>query len=222
MASGDRPSSSFRSRAPQGSNKPLTDRVYEYVYSSIVNARLTSNDLLTETALAGELGLSKAPVREALITLCDEKILQCIPRMGYRVLQISPQQLIRLGEARLVLETALLEKSWPDISDAQAESLRSLLEKQISEIPEHPEIYDRWQGNILFHMTLAGFHDNEYLLEALRRILRDCARGATQCFLGYRRAAQEAHYHERIVEALLSRSYEAARDALIGDIRELM
>ena len=222
MAVNDRRSGSSRSASARGSNKPMTDRVYEHVYSSIVNATLTCNDLLTETALAGELGVSKAPVREALITLCDEKILQCIPRMGYRVLQISPQQLIRLGEARIVLETSLLEKSWPELGEAQVEQLRALLERQISEIPRHPQIYDRWQGNILFHMTLAGFHDNEYLLEALRRILRDCARGATQCFLGYQRQSQEAHYHERIVEALLRRDYESARQSLIGDIRELM
>ena len=64
------------------SSKPLTSMVYERVYSSIINGEITGNDILTESGLVSQFSVSKSPVREALILLCEEGVLKSIPRMG--------------------------------------------------------------------------------------------------------------------------------------------
>ena len=49
-----------------GETKPLTTKVYDSVYSAIINGEINANDLLSEAKLAEQLQVSKAPVREAL------------------------------------------------------------------------------------------------------------------------------------------------------------
>ena len=55
--------------------------------------------------------MSKSPVREALILLCEENILIAIPRLGYKVVQITPGQMAKLIEARYALEPFMLKKA---------------------------------------------------------------------------------------------------------------
>ncbi|MBQ8973468.1 MAG: GntR family transcriptional regulator [Clostridia bacterium] len=202
--------------------KPVTRRVYDHIYASVINAEITCNDIITESQIAESLMVSKAPVREALIMLCAENILQSIPRLGYRVVQISPMQVKKLTEARMALEPFILEKSWNKIGEREALEMNAFLEWQRSGIAEHPSILERWSGNIDFHMKLASYCENEYLTDSLLRVLRTCVRAATQCFLGYRREKHEAVYHEVIVQALIDRDFVAAKSALVSDIEELL
>ena len=202
--------------------KPVTSKVYDYVYSSIINAQITCNDLLTESQLASQLEVSKAPVREALLMLCQRNILQAIPRIGYRVVQISPAQVAKLTESRMVLELSMLEKSWPLIGEEQVAHLNDVYRRQQEAEAQPQDVLNRCLGNINFHMALAECCGNEYLLEALNNILHTCARAATQCFLGYRQEHENTEYHEDILRALYARDYEAARAALTSDIHELL
>lgn len=74
-------------------------------------SEITGNDILTESALVKRLQVSKSPVREALILLCEENILIAIPRLGYKVVQITPGQMAKLIEARYALEPFMLKKA---------------------------------------------------------------------------------------------------------------
>ena len=89
--------------------KPLTAVAYEYVYTNIINGVYSVNDIVSEGSLIQQLGISKTPVREALVALCTEGILQSIPRMGYQVIQIMPSEACQMYQARLLLESTLLK-----------------------------------------------------------------------------------------------------------------
>ena len=73
-------------------SKPLTAKVYEAVYSDIINGSIKPGDIITEGLLIKQFGVSKSPVREALIALCNEDILRSIPRLGYMVVPITPRK----------------------------------------------------------------------------------------------------------------------------------
>ncbi|NLB91176.1 MAG: GntR family transcriptional regulator, partial [Clostridiales bacterium] len=148
-------------------SKPLTAMVYDHIYTEIVNGNLTSNDILTEGALTQKLEVSKSPVREALIMLCEENVLQAIPRTGYKVIQITPVQVASLIEARDALEPFLLEKAWPKMEEAQINQLVEHYQWSKKDELIHTTIQDNWYRNISFHMLLASFAGNDYLLEAL-------------------------------------------------------
>ncbi len=203
--------------------KPLTAKVYSHVYASIINAEINANDLLTEASLAEQLQVSKAPVREALIRLCEENILQVIPRMGYRVIQISPLQIAKLVETRILLEVYMLNKSFAILGEVELTQLDNLLERQRDKMQPNQPVLEKWQDNIDFHMMLAGFCGNEYLMDSLHRIMKTCAGAAAQCFLnGYSRRNREVEYHDLIVQKLVERDLDGATDSIRKDIRELL
>ena len=107
-------------------SKPLTMMVYDYVYGEITNGNLTCNDILTEASLTEKLSVSKSPVREALIMLCNENVLECIPRRGYRVVFICKDELKQIVETRQALELFMFERAFPRLTRQDLNRLREL------------------------------------------------------------------------------------------------
>lgn len=203
--------------------KPLTGKVYDFVYAGIINGTITNNDILTENALVEELGVSKSPVRGALILLCEENVIQSIPRLGYKVLQITPDQVQKLTEARFALEPFMLEKAWPQMREEQLMLLTQHLHESKETELKDTSIRENWMRNIRFHMLLASFAQNEYLLSSLEHVLKSCARAAAQYYLHTRGIPQgEADFHDLMVDAIVRRDYQTALDTLKQDMQQII
>lgn len=170
-----------------------------------------------------ELGVSKSPVRGALILLCEENVIQSIPRLGYKVLQITPDQVQKLTEARFALEPFMLEKAWPQMREEQITQLTMHLRQSKETELKDTSIHENWMRNIRFHMLLASFAENEYLLSSLEHVLKSCARAAAQYYLHTRGIPQgEADLHDAIVNAITRRDYQAAMETLKQDMRQII
>lgn len=63
--------------------KTLKDHVYDYIASQIMEGRLNPHEKINEAAICEELSISRTPVREALIQLASEEILENVPRKGF-------------------------------------------------------------------------------------------------------------------------------------------
>ncbi len=79
--------------------------MYAHVRAGILNRRFADNDLLAEGRIAEETGVSRTPVREALLRLEAEGMIRLLPKRGALVLPVSVQ------EWRDVLSTRLLVES---------------------------------------------------------------------------------------------------------------
>jgi DNA-binding GntR family transcriptional regulator len=82
----------------------LTDAVYEAIRRGIIDRRLAPGNPVTEAALAEQLGVSKTPVREALLRLKDIGVIEPNGRRGGRVVQLSELSVRRAYEVRDALE----------------------------------------------------------------------------------------------------------------------
>lgn len=197
--------------------------VYDYIYGEIINGGITSNDILTQASLVARLSVSKSPVREALIHLCEENVLKAIPRIGYHVVQITPAQVNKLIEARLALEPFLLERSWNSIGAEELQQLKRHRRLCKQDQLVNKSVQDNWRRNIDFHLLLGSFADNNYLLEALERLLRTCARAANQYFLNVRGIPQgDDDIHDAIIAAIEADDFMKAKSSLEEDLRQLI
>ena len=79
--------------------------VYERMRDDIVTGLLAPGAALVETALAGQYGTSRTPVREALRRLEQDGLIERGDR-GMRVRSRSPEEILEIYEVRIVLETA--------------------------------------------------------------------------------------------------------------------
>lgn len=91
-------------RPPAVHGARLTDTAYHTVKRQVVECALPPGVEVTERELMERYGLSKAPLREALVRLSQEGLLRAIPRSGYRITPITVQDVRDIFELRLLLE----------------------------------------------------------------------------------------------------------------------
>ncbi|MFR2693587.1 MAG: GntR family transcriptional regulator [Enterocloster bolteae] len=102
----------------------LKDTVYQQLIELICQGKLLPDTLFTENHMISYFGVSKSPVREALIQLCHENVLKSIPRCGYQVTAISSKNVRDVTELRLYLELSSLPKVMENITTADIEELK--------------------------------------------------------------------------------------------------
>jgi DNA-binding GntR family transcriptional regulator len=80
-------------------------RAYAFVKERLLDGSYASGILLSENELARELGISRTPVRQALVQLEVEEMLDLYPRRGALVRPVSPSEAEDVLEARMLIET---------------------------------------------------------------------------------------------------------------------
>jgi len=84
--------------------KSLTALVVGELRARIVDGRLRLGEHLSENALAAELGISKTPVREALLQLKLERLVDILPQRGTYVFRLGADDVVKVSELREILE----------------------------------------------------------------------------------------------------------------------
>src|SRR3954452_5033883 len=99
-------------RAPMSLGARASTRARDHVYvklrEAIVTAELEPGRQLSENELAARMGVSRTPIREALVRLRDERLVEIAPQLGTFVARISDRQLADAQFAREALECAAI------------------------------------------------------------------------------------------------------------------
>lgn len=72
--------------------KSLSDQVYEFVVKLIQNGEVYVGDKISEGFLVEKMGISRTPIREALIQLSADDILENVPRKGFFVKRVDEKK----------------------------------------------------------------------------------------------------------------------------------
>ncbi|UUN28078.1 GntR family transcriptional regulator [Streptomyces sp. FIT100] len=105
------------------------DRVYTHIKQAVLDRRYEGGTLLTEGELAEAVGVSRTPVREALLKLEMEGLLKLYPKKGALVLAVSAQEIRDVVETRLLVEEFAVRQAVP-APPALIARLEELLEEQ--------------------------------------------------------------------------------------------
>ncbi|MCP8894793.1 GntR family transcriptional regulator [Shinella daejeonensis] len=147
----------------------LTDQAAQEIRSRIVRGKFQLGEPLSEIALATELGVSKTPVREALMILKRQGLIEVHAQRGSFVFDMDAGQVRQLSELREILEIAALRMSLA--ADRKALSHRwaeTVKEMQHALDADDTELYRTLDGG--FHRTLFDLAGNPYLMEAFELI----------------------------------------------------
>jgi DNA-binding GntR family transcriptional regulator len=142
----------------------LRDAAYEAIRDAIVEQRIKAGQRLFETELAEKLGISRAPIREALRELEREGLVQSIPHRGTYVTSLSPQDAREIYSLRAAIEglaitLAVRSGSKELVSDLErciADMERSAKDGQLGVMV---------QADFSFHETLCRAADHKRLLD---------------------------------------------------------
>jgi len=200
--------------------KSLTEKIHDEILEMIIKSAPEEETVLTEGRLVEVFGVSKAPVREALIRLCSENVLRNIPRFGYVVVQMEEKDAREVTDIRVLLETEALRTGFEEIVGGHLEEIRAQIEEK--EKSGKVDIWGIWEDNEAFHLMLASFAGNQTLERFLKESLQLQKRIYAQIHWN-RLSSLEADFsiepHRRIYEALCERDREKSIRALQEDIR---
>jgi DNA-binding GntR family transcriptional regulator len=106
------------------------DQVYVALREAIVSAELEPGRRLSENELADRLGVSRTPVREALVRLRDERLVAIVPQLGTFVTLISPDAVADAAFVREALECSAIRLATRNASERDLEELQANLAAQ--------------------------------------------------------------------------------------------
>jgi DNA-binding GntR family transcriptional regulator len=108
--------------------KSLKDMVIEELRTRIIDDRIGLGDALSENTLAAELGISKTPVREALMQLKADGLVEIHPQRGTFVFRLAPELVTSICELRELIEIAAIEMALARRRDALIEAMSTLFD----------------------------------------------------------------------------------------------
>lgn len=203
---------------------PAAERVYSHVKQAVLERRYEGGTLLTEGDLAEAVGVSRTPVREALLRLEVEGLIKLYPKKGALVLPVSAQEIGDVVETRLLVEEHAARKVVP-----AAPQLIERLEELLDEQRRYAAAGDLAAVSVsdrCFHAEIVRSAGNR-ILERLYDQLRDrqLRMGVAVMHAHPDRIAKNIAEHAEILEALRTGDAEAAAAAVhrhVGWVRNLV
>ncbi len=116
----------------EASNGSLTDQAYTQLEELIVTVQLKPGAVLSESALAAQLGIGRTPIREALHRLAREGLVVILPRRGILVSEINVHSQLRLLEVRRKIEEVMVTAAAKRASGEERETFREIAEGMLA------------------------------------------------------------------------------------------
>jgi DNA-binding GntR family transcriptional regulator len=180
----------------------LVARAYASIRRRILDNVYPPGHQVLEQALAEELGISRTPVREALVRLAEEGLVEVVPRHGMRVLPVSPVDMAEIYTVLAALESAAAEivaSRHPSEDD-----LRPLMKatRDMEGALKRDDL-DAWaDADERFHQTLVALAGNRMLTQTVANFW-DRAHRARMVTLRMRpKPVNSTHEHMALVERL--------------------
>lgn len=156
----------------------LKEQIYSAVFEQIIRGEYRDTNILNEKMLIEKFNVSKSPVREALIALCNEGVLRSIPRYGYEIVRVSEREINKIRDYRVVLECGFLDKYWDMITEEKLTMLEEF--QQFYRQSIECNALEHWKRNTIFHLKLASCYENEFMERDLKSSLLVLSRAYAQ------------------------------------------
>lgn len=200
------------------SRASTTERVADVLRDRIAIGEVEPGARLIELEIARELGVSRSPVREALLRLSEEGLVEMVPYRGAIVVPLRRKRLQDLLDVRLALErfaiVRLCQASAPDAIEA----LRSHVER-IAAALQRGDARAAVAADLAMHRALVALTDNAVLLRSFDGLLNQFRLYIRVTSKHYRRAEDLADEHRGLLAAIRDGNAVRAQEILDAHIR---
>ena len=187
----------------------LRERAAEAIRNGIVTGEIRAGELYSVPTLAARLGVSATPVREAMLDLANEGLVEAVRNRGFRVVELTEADLDEILEVRIMLEVPAvghLAQGLPSEAEPRLDELVAETEAWASQA----DVEGFLTADRAFHLALVDLVGNRRLVDLVTR-LRDQTRlyGLPQLLASgiLERAAAD---HRAILDAILAGDASAA------------
>lgn len=191
-----------------------TDRpdLTQQIRDAILDAQFAPHQRLIEADLSERYGASRASVRNALMNLAGEGLVERLPNRGARVRAISVDEAIEIVEVRIGLETLCARKAAENVTTSDAAQLRAL-RADIERAIGSGDLMAYSRLNQELDRRIRDLSRHGTATQLLERLRAQSARHQFRLAFHPGRAATSAPEHIAIIDAILAKDPDAAEAA---------
>jgi DNA-binding GntR family transcriptional regulator len=186
-----------------GTSSSMVDDVYASLLSAIVEARLGAGTPLSQNKLAARMGVSRTPVREALLRLERDGLVQRLPESGFAVATITAAEVHEACDVLHLLDTYVYRRAADALSRPELEGLLELASSLV--VSAESGDAEAWrEADQRYHAIVMQAAQNRFIAQFLEQTRRRVQRFWLQTphFDGRLRTCSQDHV--RLADAMLA------------------
>ena len=188
-----------------GGGPNLRQQIGDALRASVIAGRLQVGVVYSAPALAQQFGVSSTPVREALLDLVAEGLVEAVRNKGFRVAELSDRQLEDITAVRILLEVPTVAALAGQVTDDLRGRLEELypIARELVETTRRRDLVAFVSLDREFHLSLLGLAANPTLVEIVGN-LRARSRLTGMADLDHDLLIASAEEHVEILDRLLA------------------
>lgn len=199
----------------------LRETVTARIRSAIIAGDLAPGEEFSAPSLAREFGVSATPVREAMLELAHQGLVEVLPNRGFRVTEMPDATLADITDVRMLLEPPAVASICQNIPAADLPLLRAQAQA-IIDAAQAADIPGYLEADMAFHLGLLRYTGNDTLVDVVTNLRAQTRQFGLRELIAAGTLPDNAKEHLTIVQHIADRDPDAVRSVLTHHIRHAM
>ncbi|MDN5790320.1 MAG: GntR family transcriptional regulator [Micrococcales bacterium] len=204
----------------------LRQRVAEALRALLITGQMRDGRVYSAPKLAAQFGVSATPVREAMLDLAGEGLIEVVRNKGFRVTELDEQELDHIAELRGLIEVPVMGLVADVCEGTIAAGVRRLrpLARRITESAAANDLVTYAEADTEFHLRFLALHGNDHVVSVVRTMRHRSRLYGLESLAEGGILARMSDEHEQMVDAALRRDGDAMREIMarhIGHVRSI-
>ncbi|MGC5325076.1 GntR family transcriptional regulator [Brevibacillus sp. SYSU BS000544] len=197
----------------------IREQVYLQIQEWIISGVLKPGDRLKDQDLAEILGASRTPIREALLRLEEEGMIQSKANSWTQVAPVDINQAYRLYPIIWTLEKLAVSFAKANIKEEHIQELEAINE-ELDQALKQGDALGAQHHDARFHQVIINLSENEELIHVLDGLKKKLRRYEITYFNGISGAEQSVEEHKKIIHSLKEKNFEDAAERIEANWQE--
>ncbi len=208
---------------PLAGQQSLREQVVGALRAAVISGEMAPGLVYSAPSLAARFHVSATPVREALLDLTKEGLVESVRNKGFRVTEVTDKQLDDITELRALIEMPMVTRIAPEITARQVRALRPLADA-ICAAAEEGDLIGYIEADRRFHLALLELTGNAQVVEVVDELRSKTRLYGLARLVEQRALTGSAQEHHEILDALEANDPARTEDVMrrhIGHVRGL-
>jgi DNA-binding GntR family transcriptional regulator len=201
-----------------GSRRNLREEITETLRAAVISGELRPGVVYSAPSLATQFGVSPTPVREAMLDLAGEGLVDTVRNKGFRVTELSDHDLDELSELRALIEVPTVGRiAAAGVSPAVLDELRPLA-AEIEAAAARGDLIAHVAADMEFHLRLLALAGNRHLVETVRSLRARSRIYGLRSLADRGALVPSAHEHADLLDLLAAGDADGAERLMRGHL----
>ncbi len=203
-----------------GEQASLRAQIADALRALLITGQMAPGELYSAPRLAAQFGVSATPVREAMLDLVSEGLVEVVRNKGFRVTAVGDEELDAMAELRTLVEPPVMGMVAEACEGEVAEAVQALrpLAIEIEAAARREDLVGYIEADTEFHLRFLALHGNEHVVSTVRGLRSRSRLFGLSPLMESGSIMQHVTEHEQMVDLALARDRRAMEELVVRHI----